>query len=172
MPCVDREFPKRKHPRLKSYDYSTAGAYFITICTHEKRCILSRIVGRGLAPADTERTTLLPYGRIAEEQLHAIEERYPFVSVDHFVIMPNHIHLILTITDTAGASPRPTISDIICSYKSLVTRFCKKSGFFGKMFQTSFYEHIIRNREDYDNIARYIFENPTRWYYDDLYSEK
>ena len=84
--------------------------------------------------------------------------------------MPNHIHIIFVFTnETAGASPRPTVMDVVCAYKSLTTRECKKNGFLGKLFQTSFYEHIIRNNEDYSDIAKYIYENPAKWYYDELY---
>ena len=84
--------------------------------------------------------------------------------------MPNHIHFILFLNeDTAGASPRPTIMDIVCAYKSLTTIECRKNGFSDKLFQSSFYEHIIRGREDYDEIRKYIYENPLNWYYDELY---
>ncbi len=100
-----------------------------------------------------------------------LEDRYPFLTVDRYVIMPNHIHIILILeSETAGASPRPTIMDMVCAYKSLTTRECKKKGFTEKLFQTSFYEHIIRGREDYEEIVKYIYENPLRWYYDELYS--
>ena len=68
--------------------------------------------------------------------------------------------------------PRPTIMDIICTYKSLTTRMCKKHGFKDKLFQDSFYDHIIRNLEDYRNIAKYIYDNPSRWCYDTLYIEE
>ena len=87
--------------------------------------------------------------------------------------MPNHIHAILILAnEAAGASPRPTIMDIVCAHKSLTTRECKKNGFDGKLFQTSFYEHIIRGQEDYDEIAKYIYENPMQWYCDELYAEE
>lgn len=87
--------------------------------------------------------------------------------------MPNHIHAILIlIGETAGASPRPTVMDIICAYKSLTTRECKKNGFDGKLFQTSFYEHIIRSREDYEKIEKYIYENPYNWSEDELFTEE
>ena len=82
------EVAKRKHPRLDYYDYSSAGAYFITICTQNRCCLLSQIVGRGLAPAVPK---LTQYGKIAEEQLLLIEKRYPSVKIDKYVIMPNHI---------------------------------------------------------------------------------
>ena len=87
--------------------------------------------------------------------------------------MPNHIHAIFVMdADTAGASPRPTLSDIVCAYKSIVTRKCKKEKPIDKLFQTSFHEHVIRGREDYLEIAGYIEENPLRWELDKLFSEK
>ena len=167
------ELPKRRHPRLKKFDYSTTGAYFITICTHDRRCMLSHIVGRGLAPAETKGIEYTLFGEIAEKQLFLLEDRFPYLAVDKYVIMPNHIHAIMILNgEAAGASPRPTVTDIVCAYKSLTTRECKKNGFDGKLFQTSFYEHIIRGRDDYEEIVKYIYENPTRWHYDELYTEK
>ena len=203
---METSMPKRKHPRLKEYDYSTNGAYFITVCTQDRRCLLSRIVGRGLAPAEIEYTK---YGKIAEEQLLLLEYRYPFLKVEKYVIMPNHIHVIFMLDDAAagasprptemeryraeqsennicrtghelplgatravGASPRPTIPEIVCAYKSLTTRACKRAGFVTKLFQTSFYDHVIRGQADYDEIFRYIEENPLRWELDKLYSEE
>ena len=167
---MENNLPKRKHPRLKEYDYGAAGAYFVTICTQDKRCVLSRIVGRGLAPAEIQYTQ---YGKIAEEQLYLLENRYPGIQIDQHVIMPNHIHMILLIEETtAGASPRPTVMDVVCTYKSLTTRECKKVEPIEKLFQTSFYEHVIRGREDYDEIANYIQENPAKWQLDKLYREE
>ncbi len=158
---------KRKHPRLDNYDYSSAGGYFVTICTQDRRWALSRLVGRGLAPAEKEYLELTQIGEIAEQQILLLEKMYPFLKVDRYVIMPNHIHVIFILKNqAAGASPRPTVMDIVCAYKSLTTRECRKIGFKDKLFQTSFYEHIIRNRDDYDEIAKYIYENPIRWYYD------
>ena len=166
---MENSLPKRKHPRLKQYDYSTAGAYFITICTHNRRCLLSRIVGRGLAPAEIQHTV---YGQIAREQLLLLEKRYPSVKIDQYVIMPNHIHAILILEEAAGASPRPTITDIVCAYKSLTTRACKKVQPIDKLFQTSFYEHVIRGQKDYNEIAEYIQNNPKQWELDTLYVEE
>ncbi len=170
--------PKRKHPRLSDYDYSTPGAYFITICTKDKRCLLGNIVGRGLAPAE-ERLDCVSvqmiqsaYGTIAEKQLLLLEQRYPLLKVDQYVIMPNHIHAIMILEpDTAGASPRPTIPQIVGAYKSLTTKACKQIQPIEKLFQTSFYEHVIRGREDYEEIASYIQNNPMRWQIDKLYCE-
>ena len=71
-----------------------------------------------------------------------------------------------------GASPHPTIMDVVCAYKSLATKECKKNGFVDKLFQRSFYEHIIRDHKDYEEISRYIYENPMRWHYDKLYADE
>ncbi len=166
---MEQQLPKRKHPRLKIYDYSSTGAYFVTICTENRRCLLSRIVGRGLAPAEVELTA---YGKISKEQLFLLEDRFACVKIDQYVIMPNHIHVILMMDDeAAGASPRPTVMDVICAYKSLTTKKCKELQPIDKLFQTSFYEHVIRNGTDYKETVKYIYENPMRWYYDELYAE-
>lgn len=162
-------FPKRKHPRLKFYDYSTAGAYFVTICTQNSRCLLSRIVGRGLAPAEIQHTE---YGQIARKQLLMLEQRYPLLKIDQYVIMPNHIHVILILSEAEKDTQYPALTDIICAYKSLTTRECKKVRPIDKLFQTSFYEHVIRGREDYDEIAEYIVNNPKQWELDNLYSKE
>lgn len=159
---------KRKTIRLKGFDYSANGAYFITICTQNKVCCLSKVVGRGLAPAETQ---LTEYGKIAEEQLFSLEKRYTHISIREYTIMPNHIHFILMINNTAaGASPCPTVSDIICTYKSLTTRLCKQKGYNAeKFFQTSFYDHIIRDNEDYNTKAQYINTNPQKWDEDEYF---
>ena len=167
--AMENGLPKRKHPRLEHYDYSTAGAYFVTICTQNRRCLLSRIVGRGLAPAETQCTA---YGRIAQEQLLLLEQRYPSLKIDKYVIMPIHIHAILFLEKPSGATANPTVIDIVCAYKSLTTRQCKKVQSIDKLFQTSFYEHVIRGREDYNEIAEYIVNNPKKWELDRLYAKE
>ena len=98
-----------------------------------------------------------------------MEKRYPFLKIDQYVIMPNHIHVILMLSEAAGASPRPTVPDIVCAYKSLTTRECNKAIPVDKVFQDSFYEHIIRGKEDYIGIAEYIINNPKQWEMDALY---
>ncbi|MBQ1862762.1 MAG: hypothetical protein II149_04520 [Clostridia bacterium] len=164
----DNTLPKRKHPRLDHYDYGSAGAYFITVCVQDRKNILSRIVGRGLAPADNAeiRVLLSKYGKAAKDQLFLLSERFPCLTVDEYVIMPDHIHAIFILNnEAAGASPRPTLMDIVCTYKSLTTRECRKLGFTGKLFQTSFFEHVIRSRDDYIDTVKYIRENPSKRYF-------
>ena len=178
---MEKLLPVRKHPRLKTFDYSSTGAYFITICTENRKCIFST-VGRGLAPAENteeaQRHTsvaiaLTKFGIIAKEEIDNIHLRFDYASITHCVIMPNHIHLILELKrEAAGASPRPTVNDIICAYKSLVTKRCKENGYKEKIFQTSFYEHVIRNEFDYDETAKYIYDNPDNWFYDELYQSE
>lgn len=164
---MDTRFQQRKHPRLKQYDYSQPGAYFITICTENKRCLLSYIVE---GASNAVKPTLTDHGKIAQEQLLLLEERYPFLKVAQYVIMPNHIHAILVLGDDGSGKPRPSLNDIICAYKSLTTRICKRAYPIDKLFQTSYYEHVIRGREDYLEIAAYIENNPMRWTLDKLYS--
>ena len=171
---MEKELPKRKHPRLANFDYGSAGTYFVTICIQNRQCLLSHIVGRGLAPAEIKyEVQYTEYGRIAEQQLMLLEKRYPYLEVYEYVIMPNHIHAIFWLhRETKGASPRPTVEDIVCAYKSLTTRECRQQGFKGKLFQNSFYEHIVRNQEDFAETAKYIRSNPIRWAKHAMCSEK
>ena len=135
----EKEFPKRKHPRLDNYDYSSAGAYFITICTQNRSCVLSRIVGRWLAPAEATAVEYTSFGEIAEKQLFLLTDRYPYLEIDRYVIMPNHIHAIMILNgEAAGASPRPTLTDIVCTYKSLTTRECKSMDLTENCFRPHF----------------------------------
>ena len=160
------ELPKRKHPRLDNYDYSSAGLYFITICTHNRKCLLSRIISEN----NEIRIEYKQFGKIALNQLLSLKNRYPTLKIYSYVIMPNHIHLIINPScSAAGASPRPTVMDIICTYKSLTTKECKKLFTVDKVFQTSFYEHIIRSKEEYEETLKYIYDNPAHWIFDPLY---
>ena len=154
----------RKNLRLEQYDYGQAGAYFVTVCTANRKNILSTVVGGDahIAPY----TMLTPMGKVVQKYLCRIP------GIGPFVIMPNHVHAVLILDDAAGNSQRPTITDIVCAYKSLTTRACKKVRPIEKLFQTSFYEHVIRGREDYNEIAEYIVNNPKQWELDKLYSEE
>ena len=154
------ELKQRKQNRIPDYDYSQNGAYFITICTKDRQQILSKIVGDGF-PVPT------PTGQIAEEYLHKIPVKYPFVSVDRYVIMPDHIHILLRI-DTAQdgtGTPSPTLGNMIGWYKYQVTKEVNsRTNTTGqKLFQRSYYDHVIRNQQDYDEIWQYIENNPRKW---------
>ena len=160
-------FPKRKPTHMKSFDYSENHRYFITICSDNKRKMFSDIsVGEGLAPPVIHLSAI---GKIIEEQLLALSTRYPEIEIENHVIMPNHLHMILRLENTGGASPSPTTHDIICTLKSLVTRSCRQIGYRGNIWQRSYYEHIIRNEDDYKNTWIYIDNNPARWSEDEYY---
>ena len=157
---------KRKPTRLKGYRYDRPGSYFITICVQDRRPILSKIiVGEGLAPPAV---CLTATGRLAEEQLEQLPIRFPAVTIDKYVIMPNHIHLILTLqAGTGGARPSPTVTQVVGTFKSMTTRLCEGES---KLFQRSFYDHVIRNDMDYQEIWTYIDQNPAKWAEDCFYA--
>ena len=158
------ELPIRKKIRLKEYDYSRNGAYFITICTQHKRHFLSEICRGG--------ALLLPVGQMVENEILALEQKYDLI-VDRYIIMPNHLHLLLRL-ERAEQSPAPTISEVICTLKSITTKkanLCDNTPG-RKIWQRSFYDHIIRNEQDYLEIWRYIDQNPLRWELDEFYTAK
>lgn len=159
--------PKRKHHKLKNYDYSLPGYYYVTICVKGSKFILSQ-VGQGLAPAETV-VILTDVGVIAENQLFELEKRFPYVHINKYIIMPDHIHLIIELNGDpilCHEISRPDLYEIIGAYKSITTRICNKT--FGtpgaKMFQTSFYESVIRSEQGYYEAYQYIEGNPARWF--------
>jgi putative transposase len=104
-PTGDRPVAPTRHSiRLPGYDYSQAGAYFITICTHDRACLFGQIVRAGLAPAQMQ---LNEYGQIAHDQWHQIPERFENIELDQFVVMPNHVHGIIIINESVGAGFTP-----------------------------------------------------------------
>ena len=157
------ELPKRKHPRLKDYDYSQPGYYYVTIHTASSHIVLST-VGRGLVPTAVD-VILTETGLIAERQLMDLQKRYPHVRIERYVIMPTHIHLIVRLMDTAGASPCPTLMQAIGAFKSLTARECNQRDRTPgrKVFQASFYETVLKNEYAYLEACRYIDENPIKW---------
>lgn len=110
------ELPKRKRNRVCEFDYSQNGAYFVTICTYNRKRILSQIVGDGFPVPNV-------VGIIAEEMMHQIPNKYPDVRVDKYVIMPDHIHILLMIdSGNEVGTPSPTLGNIIGWYKYQVTK--------------------------------------------------
>ena len=143
--------PNRKQTRLSGYNYAENGAYFITICTNNKEKLLGSILeGTTVLPASVQLSHL---GQLAEKYLLRIAQ------LDHYVIMPNHVHLILLLQQ-----PSISVPQIIRSWKIMVS---KEAGF--SPWQRSYYDHIIRNQSDYDRIRTYMEENPARWASDDYY---
>ena len=155
------DLPKRKPTRLKNYNYNTSGAYFITICTHNKSKILCNIVGDGAL--DVPQIDLSPIGEIVEKYIKSTNN-IKNITVDKYVIMPNHIHLLLLVKNDHinGTSrvPSPT-NNIISHTVSTFKRFVNKE--IGEnIFQRSFHDHIIRDESDYLKIWNYIDSNPSK----------
>ncbi len=151
----------RKNIRLKGYDYAQNGYYFITICTKNRERILSTIKERRGDHWSSEYSNeLTQIGKITEEYLKKIETIYKNVTIDEYIIMPNHIHIILIIND----KQRNTVSQIIQQLKGIVSKEIKQS-----IWQKLFYEHIIRCEKEYLQIKQYIQNNPYNWE-DDIYN--
>ncbi len=159
--------PQRKPNRLREYDYSASGIYFITICTQNRLKTLSEIVGDGFP---VPRLTV--NGVIVDRVIKEIPERYACVKVDKYTIMPNHIHLMLQIIKDSGTgNPSPTIGTVIAWLKYQTTKQVNLLyGTYGnRLFQRSFHDHIIRNKREYIKIWRYIDDNASMWERDCFY---
>ena len=170
--CDKAEFPKRKPTRLRNFDYSANGVYFITICTQNRKNLLSTIptVGEG-----SPLPQLSHYGKIVDEWIRKLSDQYQEISVEHYVIMPNHIHLLLSVIKNDGrGDPSPTVDNAIgwLKYHATVEINKSRSTSGEKIFQRSFYDHIVRNYDDYCEIHNYIYENPIRWQHDKFYSKE
>ncbi|MDR3054381.1 MAG: hypothetical protein LBU53_03130, partial [Zoogloeaceae bacterium] len=170
---------KRKPNRLTDYDYSQNGAYFITICAKDRAGIFSTIeapdriddVGANCVRPnmpDNVRPQLSPIGIIIEKEIKALSKIYDQVAVDGYVVMPNHVHIIIVIGGAGIESGRtqfaPTVSRVVKQWKGAIT---KQPGF--SPWQKSFHDRIIRNEEEYTHIAEYIETNPARWSEDCFY---
>ena len=174
---MQTELSKRKPTRLKDFNYSQNGYYFVTICTHNKQKILCDVVGDGVY--DIPKIKLSQYGKIADKHIKKMSLQYDNICVDKYVVMPNHIHLIIKIFDSitsvnilSGMSqaPYPTANAIIPKFISLLKRYCNRE--IGKnIFQRSFHDHIIRGEDDYLKIWTYIDSNPQKWKEDCFYTE-
>ena len=162
------DLPKRKPNRLPNFDYSTPGLYFLTICVLGKQCLLSNIVGGGAL--DAPQVQLTQIGRIVEKYILS-SGQIPHICVDKYVIMPNHIHLLLVVNETErnGSSKAPTPTNaIIPHFVSTFKRFCHRD-IGTRIFQRSYHDHIIRGEKDYLKIWEYIENNPAKWEEDCFY---
>ena len=151
---------ERKANRLSSFNYNQNGAYFITVCTRNKEKILGDIVGGGAL--DAPKIKLSPIGEIVEKYILSTN-KIPEITVDKYVIMPNHIHLLLTVENEKGTSWAPSPTNNVISHSiSTLKRFVNKA--VGEnVFQRSYYDHVIRNQTDYNEAWEYIENNPIKW---------
>ena len=176
---MENKLPKRKDLRIKQYDYSSAGAYFVTMCIKDRKRILSDIIKSsvGVGAHDDPQIRLTKIGDVAEKYLLS-SENISGVKIDRYVIMPDHIHAIIFLypdeyaVKKGGSSRAPTpTNEMLPHVISTFKRFCNKE-IGSNVFQRGYIEHIIRDREDYETRVKYIYENPIRWYYDELYTEE
>ncbi|MCR4304252.1 MAG: transposase [Gallionella sp.] len=180
----------RRSLRLKGYDYSLEGAYFVTICAHGKACLFGDVIG--------DEMKVNELGRNVQAVWNDLPVHYPHVATDAFVVMPNHVHGVIVIRAggceaagypmahvvnfspdhaerRAGLKPAPTarhgLSEIIRGFKTFsarrVNEFRESTG--TSLWQRNYYDHIIRNDADYNRIAEYIANNPQRWAEDSLH---
>jgi len=185
-------FHHRRSIRLKGYNYSQAGLYFITICCQNRICRFGNVVDGEMM--------LNEFGIVAYNEWVKLSERFSNFELDVFQIMPNHMHGIILLNDIsvgAGFTPAqndlytqndgkpndnnrttarvaPTVSNIVGAYKSLVANGCldifkSQNETMGKLWQRNYYEHIIRNEQSYQTIAEYIINNPAKWADDKFY---
>ena len=157
-------YPERKQNRLADFDYSQPGAYFITVCTQNRKYLLSTIAGADdhIGP----RVRLTKAGEVVQKYLCQIP------GIGAYVIMPNHVHMILHISATdilhgpmwSSAPTNAKIPSLVRAWKTLVSKELGES-----IWQRSYYDHITRDEHDYSVKMQYIAENPAKWYFDDYY---
>ena len=187
---MQRDLPVRKHPRLKGYDYSKNGAYFITLCVKDGHEMLGTFVGRDVLIAPgidinvpvmespvAESVELSEYGDVVNKHINKINLLCKGILVDKYVIMPNHIHMIIIINHNemldcnngAMKTSRPTSASVPSVMRSFKTMVTKEIGF--SLWQDSYHDRIIRDENEYHTIWRYIDENPARWVNDKYYGQ-
>jgi len=174
MDIKNNHLVKRKINRLKDYDYSQNGAYFITICSKNKENLFGTVlteqdcssVGAAFCRPQVQLSNI---GKVVKKEIEQIASIYKSTLVDCFVIMPNHIHMIITIKNLEQQFGRqnaaPTISRIINQFKRSTSIKVRYS-----IWQKSYHDHIIRNEQDYNHITEYIDNNPANWLTDTYYA--
>jgi putative transposase len=170
--------PKRKSIRLKDYDYAQDGAYAITICTHKRQCIFGNIV--------EEEMELNTLGCIVDSEWRKTEQIRKYIILDHYVIMPNHLHGILVINHPVaqatqdfrsrkfgGSLPR-TIASMIGQFKSKTTKLIRKTLATPQfsVWQDNYYEQVLRNEKHLNDTRLYIEQNPVKWAFDEENPER
>ncbi len=165
----------RRSIRLKGYDYSQPGAYFITVCTHNREHLFGHV--------DKGKMVLNNAGDVIKKSLLEIPEHFPNVTIDEYVIMPNHVHCIMIISVGAnnhsplrGYSPQQvnspkhpksgtskTIGSIVRGFKIGAVKWFRENTDIQKPWQRNYYEHIIRNENELNDIRKYIVNNPISW---------
>ncbi len=164
MPQEPTPTHHRRSIRLKGYDYSQSGAYYITLVAQARLCLFGEIQDGSLLPS--------PYGLIVEATWHDLEKRYPYLTCDAWIVMPNHVHGILVYDEInqnkdvlAVDHPIKPLGQIIGAFKTMSTKQINlQRGTPGaQVWQRNYYEHIIRSETDWKHIREYIAMNPLQW---------
>jgi putative transposase len=145
----------RRHPlRLPAYDYSQAGAYFITVCTQDRVMLFGEVID-----CDVQ---LNEMGMIVQQTWDHLPTHYDGIDLDAFIVMPNHVHGIIILADEPET--RHAIPEIVRGFKTFsARRVNERAGKRGVLWQRGYYEHVIRNEKALDRIRDYIANNPARW---------
>lgn len=167
----DARQPRRRSIRLRGYNYSQSGGYFVTVCVQERECVFGEVVDGKMIVNDA--------GRMIEEEWLKTPAVRPQVELDEFVVMPNHFHGIIIIKNESGmvrathrvartmrrpAGPRVgSIGAIMAQFKSIATKRMLALGHSGFAWQRNYYEHVIRDENSLNRIREYIATNPSRW---------
>ncbi|MFN8444389.1 MAG: transposase [Caldilineaceae bacterium] len=180
MPRTESGYRRRNTLRHEGHDYTKAGAYFVTICERFGRCIFGQVVDQEMI--------LSPLGKVVEECLLEFAEQHPEIWIDVFVIMPNHLHILIwlkpkpeQIGDMLAKSKERKFGDaipgslsvLIGGYKNSVTQRAINQGLILKstFWQKNFHDHIVRGGQDLERIRSYIATNPNRWFEDQLHPD-
>jgi REP element-mobilizing transposase RayT len=156
----------RRSIRLRDFDYSQSAWYFVTICTHERQCLLGEVVDGQM--------TINACGQIINDAWAELPAKFSTVKTHDFVVMPNHIHGVIELTQPVGAqfiapNKSPTLGQVVRAFKAKVTFMVNQVVAHKPFWQTNYYEHIIRDEAAYLKIADYIQTNPQRWVDDTYY---
>ena len=147
----------RKSTRIPGFDYSSCNYYFLTVCTDKRRCIFGN-------PGNLNR-----YGIIAENHIMQLESHYQGLTLIKYVVMPNHIHLLISLGNHENT---PDMRQVMAQYKSGVSREIRKLNSDLNVWQRSFHDHIIRNQKSFEKIWLYIEGNPQCWEKDCFYVDQ
>ena len=150
-------FYTRKSPRIPGYDYSSCNYYFVTICTYEHKCLFGSISQKSKC------------GEIAESHILQLANYYDGLDIIKFVVMPNHLHMIVSI---GPGDHNPDLNQIIAQYKSGVSREIRKIFPDYKVWQRSYHDHVIRDKKGFEKIWTYIENNPLKWEEDCFYKNQ
>ncbi len=148
---------QRKNPRLSHYDYANDNYYFVTVCTYEKKCIFG-------AP-----NSLNWRGKIVHKHIENLQNHYNDVCIDKYVVMPNHIHLIIKLGCNPINKNSVNLNIVVGQLKSGISRQIRKISPNEIIWQRSYHDHIIRNQQSYEKIWLYIEANPQLWMDDCFY---